>query len=552
MKKKIVSILLILVALTVLFSVVAYASPDAGQNAADELNAPRPDDRMDPLTQAQRAAQVKAMEAVANGKAVGKTHEVARGQYVELARQGEDPVWTVLGEFNGEDTTCEYFGETWPCTNPTHNMIAEPDRTTDNTTYWVEDFNRDHYQDLLFSEGEDAISMRQWYIEQSSNRYAVYGDVTDWAMVPDDACSYDDDLAHPEGGNAVWYFLRDTVNAWYQNELDAGKTPEQINDYLSQFDIWDRYDWDGDGNFDEPDGYIDHMNFVHAGEGNEAGGGALGDCAIWSHSWFAFSNLVGVAGPDPDWLIGGIQIGDSDFWLNKYVINPENGGVGVFAHEFGHDLGLPDLYDYTGENGTGFWTMMSSGSWLSQNPDYIGTEPGHFGVWEKFQLGWLNYEVAVAGAKSEHKLGPAEANTKQAQGLFVILPPKAVTEQIADPYEGEYFYYSGSGNDLDNWMTKSVTLPAGATFAAKANIQIELDWDYAYLVVSTDGGANWENVATNWSTDTDPNGQNFGNGITGDSGGWVDLTADLSAFEGDVMIGFRYWTDVAAVEPGFM
>ena len=99
---------------------------------------------------------------------------------------------------------------------------------------------------------------------------------------------------------------------------------------------------------------------------------------------------------------------------------------------------------------------MSSGSWLSQNPDYIGTEPGHFGVWEKFQLGWLNYEVARAGAKSEHKLGPAEANTKQAQGLFVILPQKEVTEQIADPYSGDYFYYSGAGNDLDNVMYKVI------------------------------------------------------------------------------------------------
>ncbi|MEJ2487570.1 MAG: immune inhibitor A, partial [Anaerolineales bacterium] len=303
---------------------------------------------MDPLTQVQADAKVTAMDAVLNGKAFGKTHEVARGQYVELAREGEDPVWTVLGEFNGEETTCVYPGEDpWPCTNPTHNMIPEPDRAVDNTTLWVEDFNRDYYMDMLFSEGKGVNSMRQWYIENSSNRYAVYGDVTDWAMVPNDACSYDDDIGHPDGGNAVWYFLRDTVNAWYQKELDSGKTPEQINEYLSQFDVWDRYDWDGDGNFDEPDGYIDHMNFLHAGEGNEAGGGALGDCAIWSHSWFAFSNLVGVAGPSPEFLIGGIQIGDSDFWLNKYIINPENGGVGVFAHEYGHDLGLPDLYDYT-------------------------------------------------------------------------------------------------------------------------------------------------------------------------------------------------------------
>ncbi len=65
---------------------------------------------------------------------------------------------------------------------------------------------------------------------------------------------------------------------------------------------------DGDGIFDEPDGYIDHMQFVHAGEGNEAGGGVLGDCAIWSHSWLHVLALNGPDGPaltisggHPDW-----------------------------------------------------------------------------------------------------------------------------------------------------------------------------------------------------------------------------------------------------------
>jgi len=506
------------------------ADPDGLERSA------KVDDRPDPLTNRQRELRAVALEASLMGKAHGLKHEVARGQFVELAREGEDPVWTVLGEFG----------------DLSHNSIAEPDRAFDNTTIWTSDFSRDYYLDLLFAEGDDVNSMRQVYIENSSNRYAVRGDVTDWALAPNDACSYDDDLSHPSGGNAVWYFLIDTTMDWYNQQVAAGKSKDEIDEYLSQFDVWDRYDWDGDGNFNEPDGYIDHMQFVHAGEGNEAGGGDLGDCAIWSHSWFAFSNLVGIAGPSPDFLIGGIRIGESSYWVNKYTIQPENGGVGVFAHEYGHDLGLPDLYDYTGENSTGFWTIMSSGSWLSQNDEDIGSQPNHFGVWEKFQLGWLNYEVARAGAKSEHSLGPAETNTKQAQGLFVILPPKEVTEQIADPYEGEYFYYSGSGNNLDNWMYKAFTLEPGSSLSAMVNVQIELDWDYAYLVISTDGGATWENVSTNLSTADDPNGQNFGEGITGDSHGWVPLVADLSAYSDDVLLGFRYWTDVAVVDPGFM
>ena len=493
----------------------------------------RPDDLPHPLGEQQRALRQQALDAKLNGKAHGRTHEVARGQFVELERQGEDSIWTVLGEFND-----------FP-----HNNIAEPDRAFDNSTIWAADFSRDHYMDLLFSEAAGDVSMRNFYIELSSNRYTVNGDVTDWVTVPGNAASYDDDL----GGGAVWQFLDDSLSGWYDAQVAAGMTPAEINDYLSQFDVWDRYDWDGDGNFDEADGYIDHFQSVHAGEGEEAGGGVLGSAAIWSHRWYARFNLIGSAGPSPDYLLGGVQIGNSDYWIGDYTIEPENGGVGVFAHEFAHDLGLPDLYaTQGGENGTGFWTLMSSGSWLNDGTTDIGSRPGHMGAWEKFQLGWLNYEVAVAGQTSSHKLGPADTNTKQAQGLFVVLPQKEVVTNIGAPYAGDHFYYSGSGNNLDNLMYKSFNLPAGSSLTAQVNFNIEIDWDYAYVVVSDDGGASWNGVPTNFSTATDPNGQNFGNGITGSSGGWAPLTADLSAYTGDVLLGFRYWTDVAVVNPGLM
>jgi len=493
------------------------------------------DNRPDPLSVKQAELKEAALEAQIHGKAQGGTHEVRPGQYVELEREGEDPVWTVLGEFSD-----------FP-----HNNIPEPDRTVDNSTIWIEDFNRAYYMDMLFAEGEDVNSMRQFYIEQSSNRYTFYGDVTDWVTVPGEAASYDDgDPVGEACGPCVWQFLTDSVNGWYNAQIDAGKTPEQIDEYLSTFDVWDRYDWDEDGNFNEPDGYIDHIQFVHAGEGNEAGGGELGDYAIWSHSWFAYSNLIGIAGPSDEFLEGGIQVGNSSFWLNKYTIQPENGGVGVFAHEFGHDLGVPDLYDYTGENSTGFWTIMSSGSWLSQNDYDIGSQPNHFGAWEKLQLGWLNYDTAIAGETSVHKLGPAEYNTNLAQGLLVILPEKEIVEHIADPYAGETFYYSGAGNDIDNFMYKAFTLGTDATLAAMVNYDIESGWDYAYLVYSMDDGATWESIETSESTTSDPNGQNFGFGITGSSNGWTQLTADLPA--GDMLLGFRYWTDGYVVNPGFM
>jgi immune inhibitor A len=192
---------------------------------------------------------------------------------------------------------------------------------------------------------------------------------------------------------------------------------------------------------------------------------------------------MGLVGPSFN-RFGGVPVGGSNYWVGDYTIEPENGGVGVFAHEFGHDLGLPDEYDTSGnvggaENSTGFWTIMSSGSYGNDGTEDIGSKPIGFNAWDKFQLGWLNYEVARAGQKSEHKLGPSVYNTKQAQGVFVVLPP---------------------------------------TLNEKAWYEIETCWDYAYLRVSTDGGATYTNLQTNVSDSGNENGQNFGNGITGISG----------------------------------
>jgi immune inhibitor A len=510
--------------LATLFALLAAPAAPAMRHSGGAADQPpgggRSDNRPDPMTAQQNELKKMAIDAKLNGKAYGKTHEVARGQYVQLAREGQGAVWTLLGEF----------------ADLKHNTIPAPNRAVDNTTYWVPDFSRAFFNKLLYSQTPGDNSMANFYIEQSSNRYTVVGDATDWVGVPGAAASYDD---NPDAN--VWNFLTDSCNAWYAGQIAAGQTPAQIDAYLAQFDVYDRYDYDGDGNFNEPDGYIDTFQSVHAGEGEEGGGAPW---TIWSHSWYAYYQDQGITGPAFNKL-GGLQIGSSSFWVGKYTIQPENGGLGVFAHEYAHDMGLPDLYDYYGENGTGFWTLMSSGSWLDEGKDTIGNKPNHLGIWEKFQLGWANYEVARAGVKSEHKLGPMEANTKQAQGVFVVLPQKAVTSHIADPYAGGNFYFSGSANDLRNQMTKAFTLGAGATLSAKVNYGVEEGYDYANVIASTDGGATWQTVPTNLSNSTvEPNG------IDGLSGGWVDLTANLPA--GNVLLGFRYTSDGGVNYDGFM
>ncbi|MFN2104855.1 MAG: immune inhibitor A domain-containing protein [Candidatus Promineifilaceae bacterium] len=528
---------------------IAGASTGSSQDIPDGLppEGANTDNPSHPLGDQQKALKQKGFEAKMNGKTDGPVAEVAKGQFVELERQGEDSIWTVVGEFGPLDSPFGILQSGIP--GPLHNEIPEPDRTVDNSTIWAPDFSESYYENLLFSEAPGAVSMRNFYIAESSNRYTVNGDVTDWVEVPYNAAHYGRNYCGGIVCAQTWRFVDDSVDAWAAN---SGMSTAEINDYLSQFDAWDRYDIDGDGNFDEPDGYIDHFQSVHAGEGEETGGGAQGSDAIWSHRWYAYYSANGPDGIGPNGY-GGVRIGNSDYWIGDYTIEPENGGIGVFTHEYGHDLGLPDLYDTSGntggaENSTGFWTLYSSGSYGSTGiaEDGIGSKPIPMSAYEKIFLGWSNYELVGYGEKASLKLGPSNYNTKQAQHLVVLLPDKEVDFPVGDPYSGDYFYFSGSGNDLDNSMARDFTLPAGSPMlTAKVKYDIELDWDYAYLEV------NGTPVETNLSTTTNPNGQNFGFGITGTSGGWADLTADLSAYAGQtVTIGFRYWTDVAVANPG--
>jgi immune inhibitor A len=501
----------------------------------------------------------------------GKTAKVGKGQYVELEREGTDPVFVIIVEFGDEQYPNPIFqgppadGSTTDVTGPRHNEIPEPDRSVDNSTLWQADYDKAHYEDMYFNR------MAKYYETQSSNRYSVEGAVHGWVQVPFNEALYGRDYCGGIVCATSKALARDAMAVWVQQRLDAGMTITEIADYLKQFDIWDRYDLDGDGDFNEPDGYIDHMQVVHAGGDQAAGDPNQGSDAIWSHRWY--SNLQG-GGPGG---LPGVNIGangglvssseipnnPTGIWLGDYTVQPENGGLGVFAHEYGHDLGLPDLYDTSGntggaENSTAFWTLMSSGANIGDGgDDGIGDAPTDLSAWELLQLGWLSpqgsngpfYEVARAGSKSTHKLGPNVPATKSPQAVFVVLPDNEVPLDLGAPADGDTYFYSGSGNDLDNTMTRGGV--TGTNLTAQVRYSIEEDWDYAFLEASTDGGTSWLPVATNLSdTSGDQSGFNTSKtGMTGEQPDWTALTATLPA--GTDTIRFRYQTDGAVAQSGF-
>jgi immune inhibitor A len=516
------------------------------------------DNRPDALAEKQTEKRQTAVDMVATGQAKVETRgkgkhkskvvEISPREYVEYGVEETAQLFSILVDF-GDQADERYPDAT---AGPAHNEIPEP-AADDNSTYWEPDFSREHYQEMFFTglEDQDGESFAGVYDEMSSGRFDLQGDVSDWVTVPYSTASY----GTTESGTDMTRFIQDTADAWYDQQVAAGKTAAEIDAYLKSFDVWDRYDMDGDGITAEPDGYIDHFQAIHAGEGEEAG---APESAIWSHRWSVNQGGLGSDGPADFPKLGGIKIGDSDLWIRDYTTEPENGGLGVFAHEFGHDLGLPDYYDTAGgENGTGYWNLMSSGSWMGHGDGTIGTTPNHMGATEKLFLGWLDYETVEPGETERIKLGPSFHATTRAQAAIVNLPDGVAQEDLGEkygvePFDGE-FVYSGTGNDLNNTITSpSFTVPDGASLTAKVQYDIEADYDYAFAEVSTDGGTTWTALANNLSTDEDPNGTNPGAGITGSSdGAWVDLTADLADYAGQTAsVRFRYSSDGGTNETG--
>lgn len=571
---------------------VAYAMPSTASSAPPASGSERvqkQDELPNPLEDKRRALREAGITSVLNGEAkavkrngstvvkVGKGYSPAdaaaqhnkkakkgrdgRGQkakkidqYVELKQERSDKIFVILAEFGNERHPSYPDVDTDPNTpgpttfeGPLRNKIPAPDRTKDNSTVWQSDYNRKHYQDLYFGIGKNVESVSTYYKTQSSGRYSVDGTVSDWVKVQYNEARY----GRTDAG--AWFLVRDAVNKWVADQEAAGKTAAEIKTALAAYDKYDRYDFDGDGNFNEPDGYLDHFQIVHAGGDQADGDPQQGEDAIWSHRWYAFVTDAGLTGPESNKL-GGAEIGKTGMWVGDYTVQPENGGLSVFVHEYGHDLGLPDAYDTSGggDNSNEYWTLMAQ-SRLSGKGEALGTRPGDIGAWEKLQLGWLDYETVAAGQKKTLELGPQEYNTKKAQGAVVVLPKKEVSFDNGAPASGTKQFYSNKGDDLANSMATDVDLTGKTTaaFTSKARYAIEAGYDYAYFQASTDDGATWT------SLDGTIGGQPFGKdtsgtpALDGEQGSWADVNVPLDAYAGQ-NIKFRvfYKSDGGVAEQG--
>lgn len=131
-----------------------------------------------------------------------------------------------------------------------------------------------------------------------------------------------------------------------------------------------------------------------------------------------------------------------------------------------------------------------------------------------------------------------------------------------EPIEGMYEVAAGNSNMLTDRMLE-LNVPVGGTLSFRTWFDIEENWDFGFVEVSTDGGTTWAPLAGTITRFSDnPFGSTaWGNSlvgemattdaaITGNSGGWVQGSFDLPAASG-VLVRFSYYTDEATVGQGW-
>ena len=264
-------------------------------------------------------------------------------------------------------------------------------------------FQRNALQDRLFGTG--AGTMTSFYKENSYGLLSVSGTVRDWETLPSDDTFY-------EGPDFTFQGRQATCNGICQGAKLGDLIQQALTsaDGTTDFSQFDNDGPDGRPNSGDDDGFVDFVAFVQPETGGECGG--ANNRNIWSHRW-NYATWKGTEFQTNDNAAGGGKIK-----IDDYVIMPglDCDGqtmiqIGVFAHEFGHAFGLPDLYDTDPANGVsqglGLWCLMASGSWGGdgRSPD----QPTHMSAWAKTFLGWLQPRPVTTDTPSA-SLTPVEAS----------------------------------------------------------------------------------------------------------------------------------------------
>ncbi len=435
-----------------------------------------------------------------------------------------------------------------------------------------------------------------------------------WYQLPGSTDYYGDDAK----GSALIGALAG-VGALQDIDSACGPTGKAVFDAAQIADPEIDYnDYDTD-----KDGVVDFFMMVFPGVGGNGESQLSGYDNIWPHSsdlQGAYVDENGEKGYVSDDQLTDLE-GRPLFWTDEgrskkttqdtgipvhvrvgpYNVNPESAieKASVISHEYGHSLGLPDYYSTGSRETYGSWTLMASDH--SQNIDIVG----------KKELGWVVPRVLEPGQTvdadgwQDTKRDTNRIDWKQPDGTPYTLTGAGVHNgeayaaplpgrQIIDPSlvpSGDHVWWSRSGNDfgcppsgghnLDIALPALRDVPAGTpvTLTFKSRWDVEWDYDYGFVLATTDNGRSYKSYASA-NGYTTPASQNpnasgcqsqYGNGITGSSGSYeagtqtvdrvtgtyadatfVDDSYDLTDLAGTpATLRLTYATDPGLARPGW-
>ncbi len=239
------------------------------------------------------------------------------------------------------------------------------------------------YDSLLFATTRAGGSVRSYYRENSYGALDVTGRVEGpWLTLPQPRDYYANATGGLPGANGSNTYPRNAQGMAEEAILRADRYVD-----FSQYD--------GNG-----DGYVDYLIIVHSGRGKEQTDNPLD---IWSHTWTTSRDI----------LVDGVRV-------SNYSTVPEDCQIGVCAHEYGHQLGLPDLYTARGA-GIGMFSLMATGAWGGVSLE--GDHPTQLDPWCKARLGFLRPTVLTRNLAAA-TLAPVET-TPVAWKLWTIGAPAA-------------------------------------------------------------------------------------------------------------------------------
>lgn len=204
------------------------------------------------------------------------------------------------------------------------------------------------------------------------------------------------------------------------------------------------------------DGEMDYVYVVYAGYG-EADGGARN--TIWPHSyWITYAGY--------NLTIDGVKIDKYACGNEKSATSKQHDGIGTFVHEFGHVLGLPDLYatDGSTHRTLGDWDVMDYGPY---NND--GNSPPTYSAYERFFFGWLTptliKDTALLTLHDLYTTNEAFLITTTDQHNLIGIDPNPTTFYLLENRQSNIWdkYLAGHGMmltkvqyDYDKWYKNKV------------------------------------------------------------------------------------------------